>query len=61
MSQLGKQAVVSEKGTGTALENLSRRLHSLYGETGELKVETKKNGGAIFTISLPLELKGGNE
>ena len=61
LSQLGKQAVVSEKGTGTALENLSRRLHSLYGETGELKVETKKNGGAIFTISLPLELKGGNE
>lgn len=61
LPKLGKQAVVSAKGTGTALENLNRRLHSLYGETGELKAENKKTGGAIFTITLPLELKGGEE
>lgn len=61
LPKLGKQAVVSVKGTGTALENLNRRLHSLYGETGELKAENKKTGGAIFTITLPLELKGGEE
>lgn len=61
LSQLGKQAVVSEKGTGTALENLNRRLHSLYGDAGQLKAENKAAGGAVFTISLPLELEGGNE
>ena len=31
---LGKTTVTSEKGTGTALENLSRRMANLYGSEG---------------------------
>ncbi|MGX7350912.1 sensor protein lytS [Enterococcus canis] len=51
---LGKQAVSSERGTGTALENLEKRLRNLYGSQAVLKAENRSDGGARFTLSFPV-------
>ncbi|WP_192988223.1 sensor histidine kinase [Carnobacterium mobile] len=46
--KLGKEAVLSEKGTGSALENLNKRLISLFGESGKLHFETSAQGTAVL-------------
>ncbi|MEG0289153.1 MAG: sensor histidine kinase [Carnobacterium sp.] len=45
--KLGKEVVLSEKGTGSALENLNKRLISLFGESGKLQFETSTQGTAV--------------
>lgn len=50
---LGNKQVGSEKGTGTALENLSRRLQNLFGSKATFKCYNQIEGGANFTISFP--------
>lgn len=55
--KVGKETITSIKGTGTALENLNRRLSSLYGETGTLSFKNNSTGGTTVTIDLPLTLK----
>lgn len=45
--KLGKEAVDSKEGTGSALENLNRRLLSLYNKQSELNVESSSKGTTI--------------
>ncbi|HJF18792.1 MAG TPA: sensor histidine kinase [Enterococcus columbae] len=54
---LGKQVVDSEKGTGTALDNLARRIHTLYGEAGQFFIENNVEGGSHVALTLPLAIK----
>ena len=61
LKQLGHEAVYSEKGTGTALDNLSKRLHILYGEKGQFKAESIQNVGTRFTLNFPLQFAEGSE
>lgn len=48
--QLGKEAVSSEKGTGSALENLNRRLVTLFGQTAALSFKTSQEGTRISCL-----------
>lgn len=48
MGKLGKENVPSEKGTGSALENLNKRLISLFGENAQLNFESSKQGTVVF-------------
>ena len=61
LDKVGKEVVVSEKGTGTALENLHRRLVNLYGEQGKLEFKNNTVGGATITITMPLVLEEAND
>lgn len=45
---IGKQPVTSDKGTGTALENLAKRLTNLFGNEGRFNVTNQENGGTNF-------------
>lgn len=56
---LGKQVVESEKGTGTALDNLARRIQTLYGELGQFFIENNAEGGSHVALRLPAILKDG--
>ncbi|MGT2934176.1 sensor histidine kinase [Streptococcus catagoni] len=56
--RLGKEVVPSQKGTGSALENLNRRLTSLYGDKAQLKV-TSSSAGSLFELELPLKENEG--
>lgn len=47
LSRLGKEAVPSEKGTGTAVENLNQRLISLFGEEAALEYAVSATGTTV--------------
>lgn len=47
LSRLGKEAVPSEKGTGTAVENLNQRLISLFGEEAALEYAVAATGTTV--------------
>lgn len=47
LQKLGKEVVDSAKGTGSALENLNRRLISLFGEEARLHFETSETGTTV--------------
>lgn len=51
---LGKEAVKSEKGTGTALENLARRIDNLYSGAGSFQIENRPTGGSHVRLTLPI-------
>ncbi|MGT2888638.1 LytS/YhcK type 5TM receptor domain-containing protein [Streptococcus didelphis] len=53
--KLGKETVPSKRGTGSALENLNRRLISLYGDNAKLSIDSD-NKGTSFEIFIPLQL-----
>lgn len=57
LALLGKKVVSSAKGTGTALENLARRMQSLYGVQGQFDIRNQASGGSIVELSLPLHEK----
>ncbi|MGY3765454.1 LytS/YhcK type 5TM receptor domain-containing protein [Vagococcus vulneris] len=50
---IGKQPVSSAKGTGTALENLAKRLENLFGTDSQFIVENRHEGGTVFTLIFP--------
>ncbi|AQP54621.1 sensor histidine kinase [Vagococcus penaei] len=50
---LGKQPVTSAKGTGTALENLAKRLTNLFGTDGQFIVTNQSSGGTKVTLIFP--------
>ena len=52
--------VASEKGTGTALENLSRRMANLYGSEGYFSIENLETGGSHVHLEIPVEQEGLN-
>lgn len=48
---LGKTSVYSDSGTGSALENLNRRLDGLFGLTAKLKIDSNQLGTNVsYTI-----------
>ena len=49
IGKLGKESVSSEKGTGSALENLNKRLISLFGNKAQLTFESSKQGTVVFS------------
>lgn len=55
LSRLGREIVPSNRGTGSALENLNRRLISLYGTSAHLQIDSSKEG-ASFKVLIPLKL-----
>ncbi|WP_035051198.1 sensor histidine kinase [Carnobacterium pleistocenium] len=48
LGKLGKQSVSSEKGTGSALENLNKRLVSLFGDGAKLNFESSEQGTIVY-------------
>lgn len=48
LPQLGKSSVSSESGTGSALENLNRRLTGLFGNQAQLHFDSNKKGTRIY-------------
>lgn len=54
---LGKEALPSEKGTGTALENLAKRLNNLFGEKSSFVACNNSDNGATFILKMPLTKK----
>lgn len=52
LALLGKTVVTSEKGTGSALENLNKRLMSLYGNQAIFEV-TSDQSGTSFVLQIP--------
>lgn len=56
LAKLGKEVVSSSKGTGSALENLNRRLLSLFGEKAQLVIHSDETG-SVFSMTIPLKLK----
>lgn len=47
---LGKTTVASQSGTGSALENLNRRLTGLFGNHAELQFDSSDKGTKVCTI-----------
>lgn len=58
IKDLGKQAVVSAKGNGTALYNINERLTGIYGCEASLTIKSEENVGTLVAISIPLDSKG---
>ncbi|GKU83142.1 sensor histidine kinase [Niallia sp. NCCP-28] len=60
---IGNKTVQSEKGTGTALWNISKRIKELYGRKAVFLLESEPNRGTKIIIQLPIrEIKQwGNE
>lgn len=55
---LGKQTIISKKGTGTALYNISKRLSGIYNGKASLEITSEMNRGTTIKISIPLDSKG---
>jgi two-component system, LytTR family, sensor histidine kinase LytS len=55
---LGKQTVLSKKGNGTAIFNISERLKGIYNGHAGLTIKSKVDHGTTVTISIPLDPKG---
>ncbi|MGT2729531.1 LytS/YhcK type 5TM receptor domain-containing protein [Streptococcus phocae subsp. salmonis] len=53
LTLLGKTAVTSKNGTGSALENLNKRLLSLYGDKASFEISSSPKG-AMFELRIPL-------
>lgn len=56
MDRIGNEPIESEKGTGSALENLNRRLVSLFNEDARLSFENSSEGLTVTCI-IPKEVK----
>ena len=56
MKDLGEVVVVSESGTGSALENLNRRLISLFGQKSKLHFSSNETGTSV-TCKIPIKLE----
>ena len=55
LPSLGQISVASETGTGSALENLNRRLTGLYGSNAKLHFDTSKHGTTV-SCKIPYHL-----
>ncbi len=52
----GPQLANRKDGLGLALNNIRDRLDKLYGDSGSLRLETAKEGGALATLTIPWQL-----
>ena len=50
LPQLGKEIVYSEKGSGSAIENLNKRLLSLFGDNAQLQFNSTLNGTTVSCV-----------
>jgi two-component system sensor histidine kinase LytS len=55
LDALGKQAVKSAEGTGTALFNIRKRIEEIYGKDGDFRIENVPAGGTKVVITVPLQ------
>ncbi|VUC95233.1 LytS/YhcK-type transmembrane receptor domain protein [Streptococcus pseudoporcinus] len=60
LPKLGKEVIPSSQGTGSALENLNRRLINLYGDASQLVISSNEQG-SCFDIYLPLQWIEGDK
>jgi two-component system sensor histidine kinase LytS len=51
---IGNDTVQSDKGTGTALWNIKKRIEELYGQEGSFEIVSDLNYGTKVYITLPL-------
>lgn len=49
LEEIGNQSVQSEDGTGSAIENLNKRLVSLFGSDAKLHIETSEAGTRVWS------------
>jgi len=56
MPHLGNTVVFSDNGTGSALENLNRRLISLFGPDSNLKFDSDEEGTSVL-CTIPIKMK----
>ncbi|CAM4213366.1 LytS/YhcK type 5TM receptor domain-containing protein [Streptococcus penaeicida] len=52
LPKLGKEVISSSGGTGSAIENLNRRLRSLFGDASQFKISSSDQG-ACFDVTIP--------
>ncbi|MCQ6561399.1 sensor histidine kinase [Paenibacillus mendelii] len=58
---LGKQAVLSKEGTGTALYNICKRIEEIYGGEAGFEIESEWMVGTKVVIKLPLKHSWGEQ
>lgn len=58
LNKLGKEVVESDKGSGSALENLNKRLVSLFGPAAQLQFQTSLQG---TTITCKIQCQEGDK
>lgn len=56
LDRIGQESIDSENGTGSALENLNKRLTSLFSEEAKLSFENSQEG-LIVTCVIPIQKK----
>lgn len=49
LEEIGNQSIQSESGTGSAIENLNKRLVSLFGNEAKLHIETSDAGTRVWS------------
>ncbi|GMA47009.1 autolysis histidine kinase [Tetragenococcus muriaticus PMC-11-5] len=50
VNKLGKEVISSNDGTGSALENLNRRLINLFGQIAALSFESSHEGTCVSCL-----------
>lgn len=55
---LGKQAVKSKEGTGTALVNIRERLEGIYNMKAGIQIHSEEGIGTKVLVTIPLDKKG---
>ncbi|UVI30130.1 sensor histidine kinase [Paenibacillus spongiae] len=61
LPSLGKQAVSSREGTGTALYNICKRIEEIYGGEAVFQIESGEKAGTKVVIILPLKHMWGDQ
>lgn len=60
LNRLGKEVVSSDKGSGSAIENLNKRLISLFGESAHLRFHSTDTGTIVSCVIRRNDLEEGN-
>jgi two-component system sensor histidine kinase LytS len=55
---LGKHAVKSKEGTGTALVNIRERLEGIYNMKAGIHIHSEEGIGTKVLVTIPLDKKG---
>jgi len=58
LEKLGNETVPSQEGTGSALENLNKRLISLFGESAKLHFVSSPTGTTVY-CTVPYQERQG--
>lgn len=55
LALLGSEPIESEKGTGTGLYNINRRLIGMLGDTSGIKIKSEQNCGTTVSFTMPCQ------